>query len=252
MGQGQEPQGVRGRRAAGDVERERHVRRSRTATSPTGTRVCTRGAARGGTPASPRRAPASTTTTGCCRSTQLPHSVDPKVGYLANWNNKPAQGWADDYLDPASSRSAGKAVRVQTIQRLLAAEPQLTPARLRTLEYELGTTRPADARVLPAGEERHRPDRCAAAGARPGEGLERPQLRTRRGHQLHLVRRRDGDRRAGADDLPAPDGRPAGRGAARPAARRWWSRPTTAVATSSTAPRRTTWCCGSCGPPRAR
>ncbi|MCW2542695.1 MAG: Penicillin acylase, partial [Frankiales bacterium] len=71
---------------------------------------------------------------------QLPHAVDPKVGYLANWNNKPAQGWADDYLDPASSRSAGKAVRVQTIQRLLAAEPHLTPARLRSLEYELGTT----------------------------------------------------------------------------------------------------------------
>lgn len=71
---------------------------------------------------------------------QLPHSVDPAVGYLANWNNKPAQGWADDYLDPASSRSAGKAVRVQTIQRLLAAEPRLTPERLRSLEYELGTT----------------------------------------------------------------------------------------------------------------
>ena len=70
----------------------------------------------------------------------LPHSVDPKVGYLANWNNKPAQGWADDYLDPASSRSAGRAVRVQTIQRLLAAEPRLTPDRLKTLEYELGTT----------------------------------------------------------------------------------------------------------------
>jgi penicillin amidase len=71
---------------------------------------------------------------------QLPHVVDPKAGFIANWNNKPAAGWADQYLDPASSRSAGKAVRVQVIQRLLAAEPHLTPARLRTLEYELGTT----------------------------------------------------------------------------------------------------------------
>lgn len=71
---------------------------------------------------------------------QLPHAIDPKVGYLANWNNKPAQGWVDDYLDPSSSRSAGRAVRVQVIQRLLAAEPHLTPARLRTLEYQLGTT----------------------------------------------------------------------------------------------------------------
>jgi penicillin amidase len=71
---------------------------------------------------------------------ELPHAIDPAVGFLANWNNKPAQGWADDYLDPASSRSAGRAVRVQTIQRLLAAEPRLTPARLRTLEFQLGTT----------------------------------------------------------------------------------------------------------------
>jgi penicillin amidase len=71
---------------------------------------------------------------------QLPHSIDPKVGYLANWNNKPAQGWADDYLDPASSRSAGKAVRVQTIQLALAAQPKLTPAALRATEFRIGTT----------------------------------------------------------------------------------------------------------------
>jgi penicillin amidase len=70
----------------------------------------------------------------------LPHSVDPKVGYLANWNNKPAQGWADDYLDPASSRSAGKAVRVQTIELALAAQPKLTPAALRSMEFRIGTT----------------------------------------------------------------------------------------------------------------
>ncbi|MBK5306805.1 MAG: penicillin acylase family protein [Frankiaceae bacterium] len=70
----------------------------------------------------------------------LPHSVDPKVGYLANWNNKPAQGWADDYLDPASSRSAGKAVRVQTIQLALAAANKLTPAGLRAMEFQVGTT----------------------------------------------------------------------------------------------------------------
>ena len=84
---------------------------------------------------------------------QLPHSVDPKVGYLANWNNKPAQGWADDYLDPASSRSAGKAVRVQTIQLALAAQPKLTPAALRATEFRVGTTdhRYADFQPLLAG-----------------------------------------------------------------------------------------------------
>jgi penicillin amidase len=84
---------------------------------------------------------------------QLPHSIDPKVGYLANWNNKPAQGWADDYLDPASSRSAGKAVRVQTIQLALAAQPKLTPAALRSTEFRVGTTdhRYADFQPLLAG-----------------------------------------------------------------------------------------------------
>jgi penicillin amidase len=71
---------------------------------------------------------------------QLPHAVDPAVGYLANWNNKPAQGWQDDYLDPASSRSAGKAVRVRTIQLALAAQPRLTPEALRATEFRIGTT----------------------------------------------------------------------------------------------------------------
>jgi penicillin amidase len=70
---------------------------------------------------------------------QMPHAVDPAVGYLANWNNKPARKWVDDYLDPASSRSAGKAVRVQTVQLLLAANARMTPAALRRTEYTLGT-----------------------------------------------------------------------------------------------------------------
>ncbi|MCU1589818.1 MAG: penicillin acylase family protein [Frankiales bacterium] len=83
----------------------------------------------------------------------LPHSVDPKVGYLANWNNKPAQGWVDDYLDPASSRSAGKAVRVQTIELALAAAPKLTPTALRAMEFRIGTTdhRAADFKPLLVG-----------------------------------------------------------------------------------------------------
>jgi penicillin amidase len=84
---------------------------------------------------------------------QMPHAVDPAVGYLANWNNKPARQWVDDYLDPASSRSAGKAVRVQTIQRALAAQPRLTPAALRATEFRIGTTdhRYADFAPLLAG-----------------------------------------------------------------------------------------------------
>jgi penicillin amidase len=70
---------------------------------------------------------------------QMPHAVDPAVGYLANWNNKPARKWVDDYLDPASSRSAGKAVRVRTIQLALAANPRMTPEALRRTEFSIGT-----------------------------------------------------------------------------------------------------------------
>jgi penicillin amidase len=83
----------------------------------------------------------------------MPHAVDPADGYLANWNNKPARRWVDDYLDPASSRSAGKAVRVQTIQLALARQPKLSPTALRTTEFAVGNTdhRYADFQPLLAG-----------------------------------------------------------------------------------------------------
>jgi penicillin amidase len=69
---------------------------------------------------------------------QMPQSVDPAVGYLANWNGKPAVGWIDEYLEPASSRPGGKAQRVQVIHDLLAAQARLTPQALRDTEYRLG------------------------------------------------------------------------------------------------------------------
>ena len=69
----------------------------------------------------------------------MPHTVDPAVGYVANWNGKPAAGWIDEYLEPASSRSGGKAQRVQVIHDLLAAQPELTPEALQATEFRLGT-----------------------------------------------------------------------------------------------------------------
>jgi penicillin amidase len=77
--------------------------------------------------------------TGLLPFEQMPHAVDPAVGYLANWNNKPARSWVDDYLDPASSRPAGKAVRVRTIQLALAANARMTPEQLRRTEFSIGT-----------------------------------------------------------------------------------------------------------------
>ena len=69
---------------------------------------------------------------------EMPQVVDPAGGYVANWNNKPAVGWIDEYLEPASSRSAGKAQRLQVIHDLLDAQPRLTPQALRATEYRLG------------------------------------------------------------------------------------------------------------------
>ena len=69
---------------------------------------------------------------------RMPQVVDPAAGYVANWNGKPAVDWIDEYLEPASSRSAGKAQRVQVIHDLLAAQPRLTPEALRATEYRLG------------------------------------------------------------------------------------------------------------------
>ena len=105
--------------------------------------------------------------------TQMPHAVDPAVGYLANWNNKPSRQWVDDYLDPASSRSAGKAVRVQTIQLALARTPKMTPDALRHMEFRIGTTdhRYADfAPLLAAVAGRTAAERTALALVRGWNG----------------------------------------------------------------------------------
>ena len=77
--------------------------------------------------------------TGFVPFEQMPQVKDPKAGFVANWNGKPAAGWIDEYLDPASSRSGGKAQRVQVIQGLLAAQPRMSPADLRATEFRLGT-----------------------------------------------------------------------------------------------------------------
>lgn len=70
----------------------------------------------------------------------MPHAVDPPVGYLANWNNKPAAGWVDEYLEPAASRPAGTGNRVKVIQTLLAQQPRMSPADLRATEFRVGGT----------------------------------------------------------------------------------------------------------------
>jgi penicillin amidase len=94
---------------------------------------------------------------------RMPHSVDPAIGYLANWNNKPAAGWVDEYLEPAASRPAGRGNRVQVIQSLLAAQPRLTPEALRQTELRLGLVDQRSIEFLPRLQRLRSADPAVAA-----------------------------------------------------------------------------------------
>ena len=61
----------------------------------------------------------------------MPHVVDPKAGYVANWNTKPAHGWVDGDLSGTNTRPGGPANRVVDLQTLLAAGHHFTAGSLR-------------------------------------------------------------------------------------------------------------------------
>ncbi|MCW3066754.1 MAG: Peptidase penicillin amidase [Solirubrobacterales bacterium] len=69
-----------------------------------------------------------------------PHVIDPKQGWLANWNNIPSQGWTTGN-DPAPERVAGTWFRVHLLDRLaavLARNPSF--AGLQAMIHEAGST----------------------------------------------------------------------------------------------------------------
>ncbi len=63
---------------------------------------------------------------------RMPHVVDPPQGFLANWNNKPAVGWAGNI-------AAGPANRVQNITDQLAARSDFSFADLVGIDRRTGT-----------------------------------------------------------------------------------------------------------------
>jgi penicillin G amidase len=69
---------------------------------------------------------------------RLPHVVDPKSGFVANWNNKPAHGWFDGDLSGSNSRPGGAAQRMAIIRRLLAHAHDLKPGDLMRLDTRIG------------------------------------------------------------------------------------------------------------------
>ena len=65
---------------------------------------------------------------------QTPQIVNPKQGWLANWNNKPAVWW-----DHSDTPVWGAVFRVQRIFDLLAAKPKLTEDDIRRVLRDIGT-----------------------------------------------------------------------------------------------------------------
>ena len=70
---------------------------------------------------------------------KTPQVVDPKQGYVANWNNKPAFGWLDGEGLGSTSRPGGAGQRVTSILELLKTRSDWTFADLREIDKDHGT-----------------------------------------------------------------------------------------------------------------
>ena len=79
----------------------------------------------------------------------LPHSVDPAQGFLANWNNKPAHDWLDGIGVGSTSRPGGAVQRVSNALELLRRIDDHTFATLQDLEVEAGLRDPRATPFLP-------------------------------------------------------------------------------------------------------
>lgn len=70
--------------------------------------------------------------------TDLPHTINPSQGWVANWNNKAAHGWGEGIGGHADSLPAGPESRVVNWQALLAARNDFTFDDLAVLDREIG------------------------------------------------------------------------------------------------------------------
>lgn len=82
----------------------------------------------------------------------LPHVIDPKSGYIANWNNKPAHGWLDGEGVAYSSVPEGPFERVSILQEALEARSDWTFEGLRELDRHAGVRDPRAILYMPQVE----------------------------------------------------------------------------------------------------
>ncbi len=79
----------------------------------------------------------------------LPHVIDPKRGYIANWNNKPAHGWVDGEGVAYSSVPEGPVERVSILHEALEARSDWTFEKLRELDRHAGVRDPRAILYMP-------------------------------------------------------------------------------------------------------
>jgi penicillin G amidase len=94
-----------------------------------------------------------------------PHVINPKQGWLTNWNNIPSQGWTTGN-DPASERVAGPWFRVRWLNHLassVARHPSFSA--MNAMIHAEGTTAEQRPFIVPQLRAALRPIRHSAAGA---------------------------------------------------------------------------------------
>jgi penicillin amidase len=69
---------------------------------------------------------------------QMPRSINPPQGYLANWNNKPAVGWDDGEGLGSTSRPGGSNQRVSSLLDRLSTSNAWTFSGIQKLEADAG------------------------------------------------------------------------------------------------------------------
>jgi acyl-homoserine lactone acylase PvdQ len=102
---------------------------------------------------------------GFLKVSQRPHVIDPKQGWLANWNNMPSVAWTNGDA-PATERLAGRLHRAAFLfQQVAKAHRKGTAVALKEVDRVTGTT--AQQRPLVAGQLAF-----AATEASAGPGLD--------------------------------------------------------------------------------
>lgn len=81
---------------------------------------------------------------------RMPHVIDPRSGYVANWNTKPAHGWYDGDVSGTNTRPGGPANRVVVVQHLLRRAHHATARSLDRWDRRIGESDDRAIGYLPA------------------------------------------------------------------------------------------------------